>query len=252
MTAEEKKRLAALVGMLDSDQVGEREAALGKVHALRGPLGWPGFADLWRRAEEAISKEDFEKLEQNLAHWMQAHADRVAEIAALTRRNAALAVRIAALRASFWYMVNWRKVTGAAVALALGYGGWSWWSGAQAAPDEKPAATATAETTPQTALDAALLDVLRRAPWRVGETSPVIVTLKDVPYWIVLRGKTDARSHADDRGRPIERHCLQLYASEATRDAGAFIAPAPYRFGLWMKWRQHAAECRMPGTRNYT
>ena len=41
-------------------------------------------------------------------------------------------------------------------------------------------------------------------------------------YWIVVRGAVDQTSHVDAQGRPVERHCLQLFASEAVRDAGAY------------------------------
>jgi hypothetical protein len=62
----------------------------------------------------------------------------------------------------------------------------------------------------------------------------------------------DAGSHSDARGRPIDRHCLQLFAHEAARDAGAFVTPSPYlAFGKFMTWSAHAAECRMPGDKNY-
>ena len=147
-------------------------------------------------------------------------------------------------------MVNWKMVVGFVVVAALGSGGWWWWSNAQAAPDQQP--VATAEDTARAALDGALRDVLGGMRWGEGDTAPRVVTVGGVPYWVVVRGSIDGQSHADAKGQPVPRHCLQLYASEAVRDAGAFVTPAPYlAFGQWMKWPQHAAECRMPGTRNY-
>lgn len=249
MTPEEKKRLGDLIGMLDSDQVGEREAALGKVHAVRGKIGWPGFADLWRQAECAISPEDFEKVEKNLAQWQQAHDAKVKENAVLTARNAALIARIASLRSALWFMVNWRKVAaGMAVAAFVSGGGWLWWD-ARAAPDQQPVAS---DDPTHAATDTALRDVLGRMRWGDGDSAPLVVTVNGAPWWVIARGGIDAESHADARGQPVARHCLQLYAAKAVPDAGAFVTPEPYRaLGLGLRWPQRAAECRMPGTRNY-
>lgn len=234
-----------LFGGLDSDQPGEREAALGKIHTLREKMGWPRFVDL-----RGVTPEQLQAAEQNREKWEQAHAARVTENAALARRNAALAARIAILRASLFVMLNWRMIAVACVVVAAGFGGWRVWN-AEAAPDKAPVGQA-AEDSANAALDAALADGLSRARWSAGDTVPVTMRVGGVDYWIVVRGTVDQASHADARGRPVERHCLQLYASEAVRDAGAFLAPSPYlAFGQWMKWPQRAAVCRMPGERNY-
>jgi hypothetical protein len=251
MTAEQMARLfAQIVGLLDSDQPGERTAALDKLHALRLKMGWPSFADLLRKLESTITPEQLEAAEKNLAQWQQAHDERVRENAALAHRNAALKARVASLRATVWFMMNWRMVAGVVVVAAGCSGGWWWWSTAQAAPDQQP--VATAEDAARAALDAAMRDVLGNMRWGEGDTAPRVVTVGGAPYWVVVRGSVDEQSHADAKGRPVPRHCLQLYASEAVRDAGAFVTPAPYlAFGQWMKWPMRAAECRMPGTRNY-
>ena len=251
MNAEQKARLFGQVfGLLDSDQPGERTAALDKLHSLRAKMGWPGFADLLRKLESTITPEQLEATEKERDQWVRAHDERVTENAALAQRNAALAARNATLRATVWFMMNWRMVAGVIVMTTLGSGGWWWWSTAQAAPDQPP--VATAEDNARAAVDAALRDVLSGMRWGEGDTAPRVVTVGGAPYWVVVRGSIDGQSHADAKGQPVPRHCLQLYASEAVRDAGAFVTPAPYlAFGQWMKWPQRAAECRMPGTRNY-
>jgi hypothetical protein len=232
----------ALFAQLDSDQSGEREAALGKIHSLREKMGWSRFIEL-----RGVTPEQLKEAEQNREQWEQAHAARVAENAALARRNGALLARIVALRSALWVMLNWRMVGGVIVAAALGSGGWWWWSTAQAAPGKDTAGQAADDS----ALNAALADVLSRARWGAGDTRPATVRVNGSEYWIVVRGAVDQTSHVDAQGRPLERHCLQLFASDAVRDQGAYIAPSPYlAFGWWMKWPQRAAECRMSGKVN--
>jgi hypothetical protein len=95
-------------------------------------------------------------------------------------------------------------------------------------------------------------DVLARTKWGEGDAAPAVVTVEGKPYWVVARGMLDLASHADVRGRPVGRHCVQLYAAEAVPDGGAFLTPHPYTLGLWLNFELRAAECRMPGTRNYS
>jgi hypothetical protein len=173
------------------------------------------------------------------------------EIAERDRRLAALSASNASLRSALWFSINRGAVAGVAVAASLISGGWWWWSKAQAAPDPLP--VAATDQSPRAIADGMLREVLSRARWGAGDTGPVIVRVnKDTDMWVVLRGTVDARSHSDARGRPIERHCLRLFAHEATRDGGTFITPSPYlAFGALMKWPVRAAECRMPGERNY-
>jgi hypothetical protein len=174
---------------------------------------------------------------------MRAHDEKVTENSALAHRNAALAARITGLRSALWFMVNWRMVgvATAVVVLSCG-GGWVWWS-ADAAPDRGSVTSA---------VNAAFDDALSRTRWGEGETDPRIVTVGNAPYWVLVRGFVDTGSRADARGRPVPRHCLKLYAAEAERDQGVYVTPSPYfAFGLWMTWPLRAAECRMPGTRNY-
>ncbi len=237
----------ALFAQLDSDQPGEREAALGKIHSLRDKMGWPRFVDLRDVAQQLEEAEqNLKNAEQNREQWQQAHTAKVAENAVLARRNAALVARIAALRSALWVMLNWRMMAAAALAAAFVFGGWRVWI-AQAAPDQ------VGQADDNTGLNAALADVLSRAKWGAGDSAPATVRANGSEYWIVVRGTVDPASHVDARGRPLERHCLQLYASPALPDAGAYIAPSPYlAFGQWMKWPQRAAECRMPGKVNYT
>lgn len=239
MTLEEKKRLGTLIGLLNSNQVGEREAALGKIHALRSTVAWPGFVDLWQRAENAVSPEDFEKVEKNLAQWQQAHGAEVA-------KSAVLRAEIKTLRAALWSWRNLRSLATACLVLAfIAGGGWYWWD-AQAAQQRVQSDPAQAAT------NAAMRDVLERMRWGTGDTAPIMIKVGGAPYWVITRGTVDAASHADARGQLIERHCLQLFASEAVPDSGAFVTPEPYlAFGWLMQWPQRAAECRMPGTRNY-
>jgi hypothetical protein len=246
MTAEEKERLLTnIMSMGDSPVEAEAVAAFLKYRALREKMGWPSFGDVMRADETAANK--IKEAEQNREKWEQAHAARVAENAALARRNAALAVRIAALRSALWVMLNWRMIAGAVVVVVAGFGGWRVWN-AQAAPDKAPLGEAE-----NAAFNTVFADVLSRAKWSAGDAVPVTVRIAGSDWWIVVRGSVDADSHADARGHPIERHCLQLYAHEAVRDAGAFLAPSPYfAFGQWMKWPMRAAECRMPGKANYS
>jgi hypothetical protein len=239
----------ALFTQLDSDQPGEREAALGKIHSLRQKLAWPRFVDLRGVSPEQLkeAEEKRDQAEQNREQWQQAHAARVAENAALARRNAALLSRIAALHSALWVMLNWRMMAAAALTALFVFGGWRVWN-AQAAPGH-----AQTGHSDNSALDAALADMLSRAKWGAGDSAPVAVQVNGSAYWIVIRGTVDPASHADARGRLIVRHCLQLYASEAVRDDGVFIAPSPYlAFGQWMKWPQRAALCRMPGKARYS
>ncbi|MGE0280205.1 MAG: hypothetical protein AB7P20_06275 [Rhizobiaceae bacterium] len=248
MTPEERKRLCDLVGRLDSDQVGEREAALGKVHVLRGKVGWPGFADLWRRAENAISPEDFERVEKNLAQWKQAHAAKEQENTLLKARVVALVSANKSTRAALWTALNFKGLVKVATVLAFVSGGGWWWWQAQAAPDQQPVASDPAET----ATNAALRDVLSRMRWKADDSAPLVVTVNGAAWWVIARGSTDAGSHADAWGKPIERHCLQIFAEKAVPDAGAYRTPAPYLLGIWLRWPLRAAECRMPGTRGYS
>jgi hypothetical protein len=246
MTPEEKKRHGDLIGLLDSDQVGERETALGKNHALRSKTGWPGFADLWNRAENAVSPEDFEKVEQNLVQWKQAHDAKAQEIALLKTRVAALITSNKTLRSSLWVALNFRRLAAVGTVVAFACGGWLWW-GAQAAPDQLPVASDPARAS----TDAAMRDVLARMRWGSNDSAPLVVTIHGAPWWVIARGSVDSDSHTDASGQPVARHCLQLYAVEAVPDAGAFVTPAPYFLGLWLRWPLRAAECRMPGTRSY-
>lgn len=250
MTPQEKARLFGQVfSLLGSDQAGERLAALEKMHALRTKMGWPTFADVLLKLESTITPEQLVAAEKDAAQWKQAHDARVKENAAVARRNAVLAARAGALQSALWLSINWRVVAGAAVVAALSYGGWHW-SNAEAAPDNQPVSDTT--DSAQAAVDIGLRDVLSRTRWGSGDTPPVIVRVNGVDFWLVVRGTTDATSHADDKGRPIERHCVTLHAREAVRDAGAFLKPEPYlAFGWWMKWPLRAAECRLPGKANY-
>jgi hypothetical protein len=251
MTPEQAARLFAnLFALLDSDQPGEREAALTKIIMLRVKLGWPKFVDLLRRLEDTVARDDFEAVERERDRWMRAHDDRVNENAALSRRNAAQAATIVTLRAALWFMINWQMVAGVTTAAVIGSGGWWWWSKAQAAPDLQP--VAAAKDSARAAEDATLRDLLSRWRWGNGDAVPSVVRINGTEMWVIVRGTVDAHSHSDQWGRPIERHCMQLFAHEAARDAGAFVSPSPYlAFGAGMKWPLRAAECRMPGTRNY-
>jgi hypothetical protein len=250
MTAEEKARqFSQIFALLDSEQPGEREAALGKLHALRVKMGWPSFGDVLRKLESTVTPEQFEAVERDLVQCKRTLDERAEDNADLARRNAALSARIASLRAALWFSINWKRLAAAGVVLSLGYGGWRW-SNAEASPDSPP--SAAAPDSEHAAADAAFRDVLNRTKWTTGDTPPAVWHVNGVDYWVVVRGTVDASSHADARGRPIERHCLQLYASEAVTDAGSYLTPSPYlAAGWWMKWPQHAAECRMPGKGNY-
>jgi hypothetical protein len=105
----------------------------------------------------------------------------------------------------------------------------------------------------QSIANAGLREVLSHTRWGNGDTPPTVVRVAGVDYWILVRGTVDTASHADARGRQVERHCLQLFAKEAVRDASAYLAPEPYKaFGYAMNWPEHAAECRMPGQGNYS
>ena len=251
MTPQEKARLFGQVfSLLGSDQPGERSAALEKMHALRAKMDWPTFADVLLKLENTITPEQLEVAEKDLSQWKQAHDARTKENAALTRRNAALAALVCTLRSALWASTNFRLVVGsAAVAITLGYAGWHW-ANAEPSPDKQILSDTT--NSADAAADAGLRDVLTRTKWGNGDTPPVIVRVNGVDFWIVVRGSTDAKSHADDKGRPIERHCVALYAREAVRDAGAFLKPEPYlAFDWWMRWPLRAAECRLPGKANY-
>jgi hypothetical protein len=251
MTAAQKARLfGQLVALLDSPNPAERVAALEKLTALRPKMGWLKFIDLLLKLESTVTAEEAENLEKSLREWMQAHSERVTEIAALRRVIAARAAQVASLKSALWFSINWRRLAALSLVLTVGYGSWRW-SNAEAAPDRQPVPHAAADNA-EAAIDTGLRDLLSRTKWGLGDTTPVIITLNGTPYWVVIRGITEAKSHSDTWGRPIERHCLALFASEARRDAGAFLTPAPYlAFGRWMRWPQRAAECRMPGGKNY-
>jgi hypothetical protein len=213
MTPEQKARLfGQLFGLMDSDQSGERVAALDKLLGLRAKMGWPTFVDLLRKLESIVTPEQLEAAEKDRAQWQRAHDTRVQENAALARRNAVLSAAVMTLRSALWASVNGWLVTGVVVLAVFAYGGWRW-SNAEAAPDTQPVANAT--DSAQAAVDAGLRDVLSRTKWGQAETPPVIARVSGVDYWIVVRGTTDAKSHTDQWGRPIERHCLALHASEA-------------------------------------
>jgi hypothetical protein len=243
MTPEQRAQLfGQIFGLLDSDQPGERATALDKLHSLREKMGWPTFGDVLRKLENTVSAAQLEAAEQSAAQWQR-------ENAALAQRNAMLVARIATLRAALWFTRNWTKA--AATVIVIGVGSWQC-SSRGTPPDQQTVSTTSAKDTARAAVDSALRDLLKRSSWSGGETAPFIVMVSGVPYWVIIRGTIDAQSHADAHGQPIKRHCLQLFAAEAARDAGAFVTPSPYvAFGVWMKWPQRAADCRMPGTGNY-
>jgi len=250
MTAAEKAKLfASVFGMGDSPVEAEAVAAFLKYRTLRDKMGWPGFGDILRKLESVITPEQFEAVERDLVQCRQERDARASEVAALARRNAALAARVVSLRAALFFSINWKRLVVIALVVAGGYGGWRW-SNAEARPDNSPSITAT--DSEHAALEAAFQDALSQAKWASGDTPPVVWHVAGVNYWIVFRGNVDTGSHADAHGHPIERHCLQLYAREAVTDAGAYLTPSPYLAGgWWMKWPLRAAECRMPGKGNY-
>jgi hypothetical protein len=248
MTAEEKGELfGRLVRLLDSDQSGERGTALEKLVALREKMGWPSFGDLLRKLESTVTPEQHQQLERDLAQWMQAHAARVAENAHLSNRNTFLAARNASLRSALFFSLNWKRLTVASLALALMLAFGLRERAKSAVPDEQPRTDTVAQKDDSAALDEASLSLLSDWPWVAGDTRPAIFTMDGVPYWLVVRGTIDDKSHADTGGRPIKRHCLQIFASKAVEDQGAYLAPEPYAlWGQWMRWPQRAAACRMP------
>jgi hypothetical protein len=88
---------------------------------------------------------------------------------------------------------------------------------------------------------------LRDERWVQGDSRPSIVTWRNTKYWVVRRGTIDDKSHSDVHGHAVVRHCLEVFASKAERDHGAYLTPSPYLvFGLFMKWPRQAVECRMP------
>lgn len=250
MTAAEKAKLfASVFGMGDSPVEAEAVAAFLKYRTLRDKMGWPGFGDILRKLESTITPERLEAVERDLAQCQKERDARAQEVVRLAAHNAALAARIASLRAALFFSINWKRLAVVGVVVALGYGGWRW-SNAEARPDDAPSIPAPDDE--HAALDAAFREALSRAKWLNGDTPPAVWHVNGVDYWIVLRGAVDADSHADAHGHPVERHCLKLYASEAVTDAGAYLTPSPYLAGgLWMRWPQRAAECRMPGKENY-
>jgi hypothetical protein len=244
MTPAAKARLFAQIwGLFDSPVDGEALAAFHKWRSLKLTMGWPSAGDLLRKLESTVTPEQLEATERNAAQLAQTLDERDTEIAALRRVDAARAVQIASLRSALWFSTNWRWVAAFSMVLVLGYGGWRW-SNAEAAPDQQQVA--------KTTLDASFSDVLSRSKWSEGDTTPVAITLVGASYWVVVRGTLDAKTHSDAWGHPITRHCVSLYAHEAVQDAGAFITPHPYlAFGVWLKWSQRAAECRVQGKANY-
>jgi hypothetical protein len=230
-------------GLFDSPVDGEALAAFQKWRSLKLQMGWPSAGDLLRKLESVVTPEQLEAAERKAAQLEQVVDERETEIAALRRVDAARAAQIASLRSALWFSINWPGVVAFGMMLALGYGGWRWWN-AEAAPDQQPVA--------KTTLDASFSDVLSRSKWSEGDTAPIAIMLDGTPYWVVVRGTLDAKSHSDAWGHPISRHCVSLYAHEAVQDAGAFITPRPYlAFGVWLKWSQRAAECRIQGKANY-
>lgn len=253
MTPEQRARMfGGLVKLLDSDQAGERAAALDKLITLRPKMQWPSFTELLRKLENTITSEQLEAAERRAAQAVKAHEAQLAENARLARLNSVQAAALASLRSALWFAtVKWRRV--GLVGLVCVPPVYLTWSAVNSAGGSAPGVSkaAAAEST-QTAIDTGMRDVLSRMKWGLGDTPPVVITVTGTPYWVVVRGSVNASSHTDAQGRPIERHCLELYANEAVRDAGAYLTPAPYRFGMWMKWPRRADECRMPGSRNYS
>lgn len=248
MTPEQAAKLfGQIFAMLDADRH-ERAIALEKLHARRAELNWPSFGDILRQLEATISPQALEAAERTGAQWKQACEVYADETKALKRRNTALAAAVAALRGALWASVNGWLLTGGLLLAVFAYGGWQWAS-AEPVPDRQPVTNASDSN--QAAIDAGLRDVLSGMKWAVGETQPRIKRVNGVEYWVVVRGFKDTKTHANENGEPIERHCLDLFASEAVADAGAFLLPNPYRFGLWIKWPHRAAECRLPGKANY-
>ena len=243
MTSADKAKLfGSIFPLLDSPVEGERLAALNKLHDLRHKMGWPGFGDLLNTMQSAITPAQLQAAEAERDQWMQAHDQRERENAALVRRNAALAGALASLRMTLWMFGNWSRL--AAVLAVVGFGGSSYF---WLSPVVHSFAAAV-EADPNPAVDAGLRAYLGRAAWVRGDSAPVAVTVAGSAFWIVLRGTLDADSHADAHGRPIARHCLQLYARPAVSDDGAFLTPHPYlAFGWLITWPVRAAECRLSG-----
>jgi hypothetical protein len=250
MTAAEKAKLfASVFGMGDSPVEAEAVAAFLKYRTLRDKMGWPGFGDILRKLESVITPEQFEAVERDLVQCRQERDARASEVAALKRANTDLTARIISLRAALFFSLKWKRLAVVGLLVAAGYGGWRW-SNAEARPDNAPAVRAS--DGEHTALDAAFQEALSQTKWASGDTQPAVWRIGGANYWTVFRGNVDAASHADAHGHPIERHCLQLYATEAVTDAGAYLTPSPYLAGgWWMKWPLRAAECQMPGKGNY-
>jgi len=59
------QRFRQIFLMLDSDQAGERESALGRLHALRSQAHWPSFGEVLEASESRASEGEIRLATEN-------------------------------------------------------------------------------------------------------------------------------------------------------------------------------------------
>jgi hypothetical protein len=220
---EQPQLFEASYRLLDSDHLGEAQAALGKIHQLRDKHSWPRFGDLLRPFTDTVPIAQYRKLESDLAARVrEVHMLRTALGGMKTVKFAAVAVAV--------------------LGLGLGYTGYRAY-----APDARAASAA-----PKIA-SALLADMKAFQRWpgpeAEGDAPPMVRTIAGQPYWIVIRNEVDRASHSDANGKPLTRHCQRYFVAEAQWDTAtppAWLTPHPYGlFGLGpIKWPEAGSQCR--------
>src|SRR5271165_2190427 len=175
MTPKAKMLFVQFVGMMDSDQPGERENAGEKIYSLRTQHGFPLWRDVLDQLENTVPLASMQAKETELAKWISAHDQ-------LARNNAALARQNAAMRVAVRLQLNWRRIgqwgfmlsLAVAAVMAVGVVGYyglyqggryliSLW------PRTDPAAISA-----KAAEDRAFREAIGGTRWGDGDTAPVV------------------------------------------------------------------------------
>ena len=86
--------------------------------------------------------------------------------------------------------------------------------------------------------------IVQAEPWREGWTHPAVKYVDGRgEYWIVYEGKVDGKNYADEAGKPIEKHCLHLYASPASRIFKDYLRPDAFDWRGAIKWPELGMYC---------
>lgn len=242
MTEEEGKKYAKVYALLDSDQKGERQAALEMIHDLRAQHGWPSFGDLLHSFSNAVPFTEYQRLANENATW-------IAIGGKLARENQILRT---ALR-----VVKDVKMAVAGICVIVFFvGGYHlvWPAGGETPPPGSGARAPEADAGGTEFSRAMLAEMKRWQPWIMAATQedgrdsePTVHAVEGQTYWVIIRRDVDDKDHTDDMGRAVTRHCQHYFAERAAYDTTTspplYESPHPYQAGQ-LTWPRVASVCQ--------